>query len=521
MKNKGKTHDLHHETILILDFGSQYSQLIARRVREKHVFSQIVPHNITLKKIKQIKPSGLIISGGPASVYQKGAPFCSPEIFSAGVPILGICYGMQLMTHLLGGKVISTDCREYGGAEIKVSDKKDLFKGLKTKFNCWMSHGDYISRMPAGFNVMAGTKNTPIAAFADHKKKFYGLQFHPEVMHTDNGIEIIDNFIRRICKCHGKWTMASFIDDQVKKIRAKVGKQRVVLGLSGGVDSSVTAALLSKAIGRQLSCVFVNNGLLRKNEAKEVIETFSKFDLDFHYVDAAKKFLNGLKGVTDPEKKRKIIGEAFIRVFEAQARRIGDIKFLAQGTLYPDVIESRSAFGGPSATIKSHHNVGGLPDDMEFKLIEPLNELFKDEVRALGKELRLPYNVLMRHPFPGPGLGIRIIGAVTKQRLEVLREADFRFIDEIRKARLYSKIWQAFAVLLPIKTVGVMGDERTYENVVALRAVTSTDGMTSDWAKIPPRVLAKMSNRIINEVKGINRVTYDISSKPPATIEWE
>lgn len=510
------------EVILILDFGSQYSQLIARRVRETHVYSQIVPYNITLRQIKKIKPAGLIISGGPASVYQRQAPFCRKEIFECDIPILGICYGMQLMTHLLGGKVTPASSREYGRARLNILNNTDLFKDLPSSFNCWMSHGDYISKLPSGFIPLARTENTPVAAFAHRRKKLYGLQFHPEVIHTEKGLDIINNFARRICGCQGQWTMASFINQKIEEIRTRVRNERVILGLSGGVDSSVTAALISKAIGKQLSCIFVNNGLLRKNEAEEVRKTFEgKFNLDFHYVDSSKKFLNALKGITDPEKKRKIIGETFIRVFEEKARRIGKIKFLAQGTLYPDVIESRSAFGGPSATIKSHHNVGGLPEDMELELIEPLNELFKDEVRRLGKELGLPQYILWRHPFPGPGLAVRIIGPVTSERLEILREADAKFIEEIKKAKLYRRIWQAFAVLLPVKSVGVMGDERTYENVIALRAVTSTDGMTADWAKIPHQVLARISKRIINEIKGVNRVVYDISSKPPATIEWE
>lgn len=510
------------ETILILDFGSQYNQLIARKVREHNVFCEIVPPTIDVRSINRNEVKGIILSGGPASVYADGAPKCDNRIFSLGVPVLGICYGMQLMTRMLGGEVSKARSREYGRAALTVTDHKHLFKNVPHESITWMSHGDKVKRMPKGFKRIGLSKNTPVAAFAEFKKKLYGVQFHPEVAHTKFGKAILKNFLKDICGARGDWSMKSFVRETVLQVKKTAGNKKVVLGLSGGVDSSVAALLINKAIGRNLACIFVDNGLLRKGEARCVREVFQKhFKINLKCVDASKDFLTALKGVIEPEKKRKIIGRMFIRVFEREARRIGHADFLAQGTLYPDLIESRSAFGGPSATIKTHHNVGGLPEKMHLKLIEPLKYLFKDEVRKVGKELDMPEEVLGRHPFPGPGLAVRILGEVTKERCDILREVDDRFIDTIRKEGLYDKIWQAFAVLLPIKSVGVMGDERTYENVVALRAVTSVDGMTADWAKIPHEILAKMSNRIINEVKGVNRVAYDISSKPPATIEWE
>jgi len=510
------------ETILIIDFGSQYNQLIARKVRENNVFCEIVPPTIKASSIDPAEVKGIILSGGPASVYAKGAPTCDARIFSLGIPVLGICYGMQLMTKVLGGDVARSRSREYGRAALTVTEHKHLFKGVPHESVTWMSHGDKVRMMPKGFKRLAFSKNTPIAAFADFRRSLYGVQFHPEVAHTRYGKAIIRNFLKEVCGTLDSWSMKSFVKETVSDIRKTVGNKKVVLGLSGGVDSSVAAVLINKAIGHRLACIFVDNGLLRKSEARRVKEIFQKhFRINLKCVDASGEFLNALKGVTDPEKKRKIIGKLFIRVFEREAKRIGKVDFLAQGTLYPDLIESRSAFGGPSATIKTHHNVGGLPKKMHLKLVEPLKYLFKDEVRRVGKELNMPQEVLGRHPFPGPGLAVRIIGDVTKERCDILREVDDRFIDTLLNEGLYDKIWQAFAVLLPIKSVGVMGDERTYENVVALRAVTSLDGMTADWAKIPHEILGKISNRIINEVKGVNRVAYDISSKPPATIEWE
>jgi len=511
------------EKILILDFGSQYTQLIARRIRENKVYSEILPYNAPIKKIKEFKPKGIILSGGPSRVSQKDAPFPDKEIFDLGLPILGICYGMQLMAHCLGGKVGRSVKREYGRAELNADDYTDLFKGLASKKHnvVWMSHGDKIQKYPKGFKSIAHTDNSPVAAMADRNMKFYALQFHPEVVHTEHGTKILKNFVFDICKCKPKWTMKSFIETEQKAIKEKVGKDKVVCAISGGVDSSVTAVLMHKAIGKQLTCIFVDNGVLRKDEAVQVNKMLKKnFKMNIIFVDAADRFLNKLKGVADPEKKRKIIGNEFIHIFNEEAAKIKGAKYLAQGTLYPDVIESTS-FKGPSAIIKSHHNVGGLLKKMELKLIEPMRELFKDEVRVLGREMGMSDEVINRHPFPGPGLAIRILGKVTKQRADILRKADAIALEEIKSAGQYDKIWQAFAVLLPTKTVGVMGDERTYENVVAFRAVTSVDGMTADWAKIPYDVLGAISNRIINEVKGVNRVVYDISSKPPGTIEWE
>ncbi|HOZ61652.1 MAG TPA: glutamine-hydrolyzing GMP synthase [Smithellaceae bacterium] len=508
--------------ILIIDFGSQYNQLIARRVREHQVYCEIEPPGISVKNIKELAPEGIILSGGPASIYAKGAPRTDRDIFNLGIPILGICYGMQFMMETLGGKVIGSQKREYGFAELNIKEQNGIFAGVETKTPCWMSHGDSVGQLPEGFVATASTGNTQVAAAEDASRRFYGLQFHPEVAHTKEGRKIIANFLFDICRCEKSWSMKSFIENTVDDIRAQVGKEKVILGLSGGVDSSVAAVLLHKAIGRQLTCVFVDNGVLRANEVKRVIDMFKKYlQINLRVVRAGEVFLKKLKGVADPERKRKIIGRTFIEVFDREARKIKGVKLLAQGTLYPDLIESRSAFGGPSVVIKSHHNVGGLPKTMKLKLIEPLKHLFKDEVRLLGKELSLPDDVVWRQPFPGPGLAVRIIGDVTIQRLNVLRKADKILLDEICAANLYYKLWQSFTVLLPLKSVGIMGDQRTYENIVAIRAVTSDDAMTADWARLPHDFLARVSNRIINEVRGVNRVVYDISSKPPSTIEWE
>ena len=508
--------------ILIIDFGSQYNQLIARRVREHHVYCQIEPPNISIEAIRELAPEGIILSGGPASIYSKGAPRVDKGIFGLGIPILGICYGLQYMIDSLGGKVIGSTKREYGFAELNVNKQKGIFSGVAKKTQCWMSHGDSIGTLPEGFTVTASTSNTPVAAAEDIKRHFYGLQFHPEVVHTQAGKKILANFLFAVCRCKKSWTMKSFINHAVEEIRQQVGQDRVILGLSGGVDSSVAAVLLHKAIGKQLTCVFVDNGVLRAGEAEHVIEMFKKnLHINLRFSRSGKLFLKKLKGVTDPERKRKIIGRTFIDVFDQEARRVKNVKFLAQGTLYPDLIESRSAFGGPSAVIKSHHNVGGLPRRMKLQLIEPLKHLFKDEVRLLGKELGLPRDVVWRQPFPGPGLAVRIIGEVTAARLAVLRKADSILSEEIRAAGLYYRLWQSFTVLLPLKSVGIMGDQRTYENIIAIRAVTSDDAMTADWARLPQDLLARVSTRIINEVRGINRVVYDISSKPPSTIEWE
>jgi GMP synthase (glutamine-hydrolysing) len=509
--------------ILVLDFGSQYTQLIARRIRESKVYCEIQPFNSSLEKIAALKPEGIILSGGPASVYQENAPKINPELFQMNVPFLGICYGMGMINLAFGGQAARADRREYGPADLSIDSEAMLFHGFAKNqpARVWMSHGDRMVSSPKGWAILAHSGNSPIAAFADPTGRFFGVQFHPEVAHTLRGKEILDNFVFRVCACQPNWTMEHFIDVAIKKIRNDVGDGRVLCALSGGVDSSVAAMLVYRAIKERLICVFVNNGLLRKNEAEGVCRLYAeRFGESFRYIDAADEFLADLAGVEDPEIKRKRIGYKFIQVFEEEAAKLGAIEFLAQGTLYPDVIESVSVLG-PSATIKSHHNVGGLPARMKLKLIEPLRELFKDEVRVLGKELGLPNEIIQRQPFPGPGLAIRVLGEVTEGRLKVLRDADDIVIEEIEAAGLYEKVWQSFAVLLPIKTVGVVGDERSYENVIALRVVESQDGMTADWTALPAPLLAKISNRILNEVRGVNRVVYDISSKPPATIEWE
>lgn len=510
------------EQIIILDFGSQYTQVIARRIRECQVFSQILRYDTPAEKLAELKPSGIILSGGPCSVYDKKAPHCDTDIWKLGVPILGICYGMQLMAHQLGGKVQPGGKREYGPAEIDIAKDTTLFREMAYEQQVWMSHGDKVTKLPAGFITVAKSQNSPYAAIANNKRRLYGLQFHPEVHHTPNGKQIISNFVHGICGCGRNWTMKSFIENSIEEIRARVGKDKVVLGLSGGVDSSVAAALIHKAIGDQLICVFVNNGVLRKGEAESVQRVFGEhLKMKLVYTDATRIFLSKLRGVTNPERKRKIIGRTFVEVFDKAAHKAGKAKFLAQGTTYPDVIESVPIAGNPAAMIKSHHNVGGLPKRMKLELLEPLRQLFKDEVREVGTQLGLPKEIVWRQPFPGPGLAVRILGEVNREHITVLQNADWIVIEEMKKADLYYKIWQTFAVLLPVKSVGVMGDERTYENAIAIRAVDSVDGMTADWVRLPYDLLARLSTRIINEVKGVNRVCLDISSKPPATIEWE
>ena len=510
------------QTIVVLDFGSQYTQVIARRIREANVFSSVLPYNSKLSDIRKQNPVGIVLSGGPASVFAKDSPKPNPGIFKLGVPILGICYGLQLMGKMLGGEVKSSDRREYGRGTLSIERKGTLFSGLPAKLSVWNSHGDSLAKLPRGFRALAKTENSSYAAIEDSKRKFFGLQFHPEVEHSEKGNEVIKNFLTKVCGCKGDWDMGDFLKASIDQIREVVGKERVILGLSGGVDSSVAAALIHQAIGDQLTCIFVDNGLLRLHE-REQVKTLFKNHIPgkLRVAKAGSLFLRKLKGVKDPEKKRKIIGKTFIEVFDQEVSKLGKIDFLAQGTLYPDVIESVPVGGNPAALIKSHHNVGGLPKRMKLKLLEPLRELFKDEVRNLGRELGLPESVLMRHPFPGPGLGVRVVGDLSQTKLKVLREADHIFIEELFKHKLYHKLWQAFCVFLPVRSVGVMGDERTYENVICLRAVTSSDAMTADWAQLPDKFLRKVSNRIINEVKGANRVVYDISSKPPSTIEWE
>jgi GMP synthase (glutamine-hydrolysing) len=533
-----------HSKILILDFGSQYTQVIARRIRELQVYSEIAPFNISAKQVAALAPNGIILSGGPASVYDKGAPQIDPEIFSLNIPVLGVCYGLMLMAHHLGGQVVFTGRREYGSGTLRITNRSELLEGLGSQLDVWNSHGDEVTELPKGFRVVGTTEGCDFAAVEDRRRKLYGLQFHPEVVHTPRGREILQNFVYHICRCAMDWTMGSFIEEACACIREQVGDQKVVLGLSGGVDSSVTAALLHKAISDQLTCIFVNNGLLREREEEIVQRVFGEnFHVRLKYVDASERFLTLLKGVTDPETKRKLIGNEFIKVFQhateellEEDRRNGDrklaaaspsrgkhggYKFLAQGTLYPDVIESVSIEGNPAQVIKSHHNVGGLPEKMHFELVEPVRQLFKDEVRQVGLQLGLPKEIVYRQPFPGPGLAVRILGEVTPERLSILREADTIVQSEMVAADWYYKVWQSFAVLLPVQSVGVMGDQRTYENTIALRIVESQDGMTADWVRIPYELLARISNRISNEVKGVNRVVYDISSKPPSTIEWE
>jgi len=523
-----------HSKVLILDFGSQYTQVIARRIRECQVYSEIIRFDTPAAEIAALKPNGIILSGGPASVYDKGAPQIDPKLFSLDIPVLGICYGLMLMANHLGGQVVFTGRREYGPGMLHINNGSELFDGLGNQLEVWNSHGDEVTALPKGFRVVGTTKGCDFAAVEDRQRKVYGLQFHPEVAHTPRGREVLQNFLFRICHCAMDWTMGSFIEEACARVRKQVGDQKVVLGLSGGVDSSVTAALLHKAIGDQLTCIFVNNGLLRARE-EEVVQRFfgENFHVRLKYVDASERFLALLKGVTDPETKRKLIGNEFIKVFQHateelleqdrqnKARKHGGYKFLAQGTLYPDVIESVSIGGNPAQVIKTHHNVGGLPEKMHFELVEPVRQLFKDEVRQVGRQLGLPKEIVYRQPFPGPGLAVRILGEVMPERLSILREADTIVQSEMEAADWYYKVWQSFAVLLPVQSVGVMGDQRTYENTVVLRIVQSQDGMTADWVRVPYELLARISSRISNEVKGVNRVCYDISSKPPSTIEWE
>jgi GMP synthase (glutamine-hydrolysing) len=533
-----------HSKILILDFGSQYTQVIARRIRELQVYSEIVPFNISAAEIEKVRPHGIILSGGPASVYEKGAPQIDPQILSLGIPVLGICYGLMQMAHHLGGQVVFSGRREYGAGMLRITNGSQLFDGLGAQLDVWNSHGDEVTSLPKGFRTSGRTESSNFAAVEDPQRKLYGLQFHPEVAHTPRGKEILQNFVYHICHCTMDWTMGSFVEEACACVKKQVGDQKVVLGLSGGVDSSVTAALLHKAIGDQLTCIFVNNGLLRAREEEVVQRVFGEnFHVRLKYVDASERFLRALKGVTDPEQKRKIIGGEFIEVFQHATEDLlkedrrngagklaaaspsrgghGGYKFLAQGTLYPDVIESVSIDGNPAQVIKSHHNVGGLPEKMHFELVEPLRQLFKDEVRQAGLQLGLPKEVVYRQPFPGPGLAVRILGEVTPERLSILREADTIVVSEMESSGWYYRVWQSFAVLLPVRSVGVMGDQRTYENTIVLRIVESQDGMTADWVRLPYELLARISTRVSNEVKGVNRVCYDISSKPPSTIEWE
>jgi GMP synthase (glutamine-hydrolysing) len=509
-----------HQTIIVLDFGSQYTQLIARSLRELSVYSEIWPPDTPAEKIRARSPAGVILSGGPKSVSEAGAPRCDPALFAMGSPVLGICYGMQLMADALGGRVAPAPQREFGHAAVSVATPNALFAGVPPEIRVWASHGDFVAAAPQGFTVLATSANAPVAAMADEDRRLYALLFHPEVAHTERGLEILRNFAYGVCGCTGDWTMASFVEEATARVRAQVGGGRVVCGLSGGVDSTVAALLVHRAIGDRLTCLFVDNGVLRQDEAGQIRRRFERLNLPVVFVDASSLFLERLAGVVDPEQKRKIIGATFIDVFEAEAGKLGQVDFLAQGTLYPDVIES-VAIVGQSAMIKSHHNVGGLPERMRMKLVEPLRELFKDEVRQVGRQIGLDEEFVIRQPFPGPGLAVRILGEVTRGRLELLRRADAIVAEEVKRAGWYARLWQSFAVLLPVQSVGVMGDERTYEYTVAIRAVESRDGMTADWARLPHDLLARISSRIVNEVRGINRVVYDISSKPPSTIEWE
>ncbi|MBK1986248.1 glutamine-hydrolyzing GMP synthase [Sphaerospermopsis aphanizomenoides BCCUSP55] len=519
---------LNRQMIVILDFGSQYSELIARRIRETQVYSEVLSYRTTAEHLRQLNPKGIILSGGPNSVYSDHAPHCYPEIWQLGIPILGVCYGMQLMVNQLGGEVTKADRGEYGKASLYIDDPTDLLTNVEDGTTMWMSHGDSVTKMPPGFELLAHTENTPCAAIADHDKKLYGVQFHPEVVHSIGGLALIRNFVYHICDCEPTWTTAAFVEESIREIRARVGDKRVLLALSGGVDSSTLAFLLYKAIGEQLTCVFIDQGFMRKLEPERLLKLFQEqFHIPVEYVNARDRFINAIAGVTDPEEKRRRIGHEFIRVFEETSKQLGHFDYLAQGTLYPDVIESADTNVDPktgervAVKIKSHHNVGGLPKDLRFKLVEPLRKLFKDEVRKVGRSIGLPEEIVQRQPFPGPGLAIRILGEVTAERLNILRDADLIVRQEINQRGLYHDYWQAFAVLLPIRSVGVMGDKRTYAYPIVLRIVTSEDGMTADWARVPYDVLEAISNRIVNEVKGVNRVVYDITSKPPGTIEWE
>jgi GMP synthase (glutamine-hydrolysing) len=519
---------LNRQMIVILDFGSQYSELIARRIRETQVYSEVLSYRTTAEQLRQLNPKGIILSGGPSSVYDAGAPLSDPEIWNLGIPVLGVCYGMQLMVQQLGGKVTRAKRAEYGKASLLIDDPTDLLTNVEDGSTMWMSHGDSCQALPVGFETLAHTENTPCAAIADHQKKLYGVQFHPEVVHSVCGLALIRNFVYHICDCEPTWTTAAFVEESIREIRARVGDKRVLLALSGGVDSSTLAFLLHKAIGDQLTCMFIDQGFMRKEEPERLVKLFKEqFHIPVEYVMARDRFLAQVNGITDPEEKRRRIGHEFIRVFEEESRRLGPFDYLAQGTLYPDVIESADTNVDPKSgervavKIKSHHNVGGLPKDLRFKLVEPLRKLFKDEVRKVGRSIGLPEEIVRRHPFPGPGLAIRIIGEVTAERLNILRDADFVVRDEISKQGMYHDFWQAFAVLLPVRSVGVMGDQRTYAYPIVLRLINSEDGMTADWSRVPYDLLETISNRIVNEVKGVNRVVYDITSKPPGTIEWE